>query len=168
MSFVVAGLPRSRTAWSAVFLGAIHDPLVWCDSVSDYWNVVGEQGACDPSFAFVWRDVLLARDVPVVFIKRELEDAIEAGKRQGVSEELTRYMAGELAEMVIAVDPIVIPYEGLDMRRLWEAVKDDKYNPVYADSLSLLHVEQDADLALKQIKPSLMSEIMERAGTWQQ
>ena len=84
MSYFVAALPRSKTAWLAVFLSqsgkyCFHDGMNGCNTLEEYKDKIGDDG--DSSTGLQLFDINnLFPDSPIVVIeksKEELEHCIE-------------------------------------------------------------------------------------------
>lgn len=143
MSFVVAGLPRSRTAWCSAYLDAVHDPMAFCNHIGDYWDVVGDQGACDPSFFLFWEEVLRQKSVTLVLIHRPMKEVIDSASVLGIPESMIEFMAGQMAVMRSEYPVIELDYHDLDLQTLWESCKQEPWDKARAMRMDLLQIEQD-------------------------
>lgn len=163
MSFIVAGLPRSRTAWLSVFMDAVHEPLFYCDHVSDYWDIAGNRGAADPSFALVWDRVMKERpEVPVVWIQRDGADHVKSAARFGIGAPLLEYMQGRMDEMMLGdYNMLHIQYSDINDRLedIHNHCKPDvEFDEDRAEQLTQLIVEQDT--FNMQVSDSIIGDIM--------
>ena len=88
--FLVVGLPRSRTAWLARFLTfgdriCRHEPSLRWTSRTDFlcW-VGGTEGASDSMMTWLAQEAKALRpDLPVVVIRRPLQQALASVRRLG-------------------------------------------------------------------------------------
>lgn len=115
--FVVFALPRSRTAWLSVFLGAGHDIGIECETPEDFAAKVGE-GTCETGAAFAWR--LIRQQLPdarFVVVHRDPPEVIASLARfglHGFEAELQRRM-NDLRE--IGAQPGTLNVDFADLAR---------------------------------------------------
>lgn len=77
MSYFVAALPRSRTAWLSVFLSQSgtfchHEGLNGCKTINDYLNKIGDGGDSSTGLMMIELNKLFP-DSPVVIIEKNLK-----------------------------------------------------------------------------------------------
>lgn len=125
MDFVITGLPRSRTAWTAAYLThgetfCIHEGLKLCA------NGVGAlrkafprhaiyRGISDPAAALA-QDKFIA-EFPLakwIIIERPYKDVEMALKRANAPSDGLHIIQAKLEELRAKVDPLVIPFQDLN------------------------------------------------------
>jgi len=135
MTFLVLGLPRSRTAWLSRFLTygdhiCGHEELRHCRSIDDVksWLSMEHIGSAETAAAPFWRLLLrLAPDVRVVVVRRPVADVVESlaafGFDRPVMEPMMRRLDAKLGQIVKRVPNVMeVTFNSLNDEQTCKAV----------------------------------------------
>lgn len=135
MTFIVLGLPRSRTAWLSRFLTykdhiCGHEELRHCRSLDDVktWLSMPHMGSAETSAAPWWRTLLrLAPDVRVVVVRRPVAEVVESlaafGFDCAVMEPIMRRLDAKLDQVVKRVPGVLeVAFNDLNEEATCQAV----------------------------------------------
>ena len=135
MTFIVMGLPRSRTAWLSKFLTygehiCGHDELRHMRSIEDVkaWLSMPRMGSAETSVAPWWRTLLrLAPEVRVVVVRRPVAEVVESlaafGFDRAVMEPLMRKLDAKLTQVVKRVPGVLeVTFDALNKEETCKAV----------------------------------------------
>lgn len=105
MSFLITGLPRSRTAWFAAFFTALgypckHEMLRDCESEEDFLAQLQDYGNSDCGLCFY--PGLQELDMPLVIIERDCNTMLKGLKVR--FEDIDRRLS-EIVEYCVGVKP---------------------------------------------------------------
>lgn len=118
--FLVVGLPRSRTFWTAQFLGVPHDifmDMTCADDLDGFFAI--ERGAVDTMLGAVWRGVVArVPDLRLILIHRPVDQVVSSFARAGIrSAAFTSVLRGYAAAMrdpdLHARADLVVTFDGL-------------------------------------------------------
>ena len=115
--FLVVGFPRSRTAWLARFLGAVHEPSLRWSSLADLRAaLVDRWGASDSMLSFVAAEARAIRpDTRIVLVRRRRADVEASLARLDVV--LPAWFLDALERALAAVErdlkPLVVGFDDL-------------------------------------------------------
>lgn len=135
MTFLVLGLPRSRTAWLSRFLTygehiCGHEELRHLRTVDDIksWLTMPKTGSAETTAAPFWRMMSrLAPDVRVVVVRRPVDDVVESlaafGFDLAVIEPLMRKLDAKLSQIVKRVPGVLeVSFDDLNTEETCKAV----------------------------------------------
>lgn len=135
MTFLVLGLPRSRTAWLSRFLTygdhiCGHEELRHCRSIDDVksWLSQSHMGSAETAASPFWRLLLrLAPDVRVVVVRRPVAEVVESlaafGFDRPVMEPMMRRLDAKLRQIVKRVPNVLeVTFDGLNDEATCKAV----------------------------------------------
>lgn len=162
--FIVTGLPRSRTAWLAEFLGVPHEPSLRMDSLSDLKGILEGKGASDCMMAWLWRDILeINPETRFVVVLRPISEVRASLEKLGVRfpDWFLPKMADVLGEISAHPNTLALWFDELRLepaircvwrhcypddvpfdRERWERMKDQNIQSDIKATLRLL-VERD-------------------------
>lgn len=118
--FLVVSLPRSRTYWTAQFLGVPHDifmDMTCADDLDGFFAI--ERGAVDTLLGSVWRGVVeRVPDLRLILIHRPVDQVISSFARAGIrstafSNVLRDYAAAMRDPDLRARAELVVTFDGL-------------------------------------------------------
>ena len=135
MSFLVLGLPRSRTAWLSRFLTygdyvCGHEELRHCRSIDDVkaWLSQPHIGSAETTAAPFWRMMLrLAPDIRVVVVRRPVAEVVESlaafGFDRAVMQPLMEKLDKKLSQVVKRVPGVLeVSFDALNDEATCRAV----------------------------------------------
>lgn len=127
--FFITGLPRSRTAWMAEFMGAVHEPTADIKSIEDMRGVFERHSGVSDSGLGFWIEWILREIKPLtVIIERDIDDVEKSLDKLNIPK--TNYC--ELLKdrlMYFRNHPLVmtVPFERLNdirvMQKVWWHLK---------------------------------------------
>jgi len=143
LSYFIAGLPRSRTAWLSVFMSqsstyCYHDGCNGCNNLNEYWNKV--DGFGDSSTGLVLIDINKLRPgAPIVIIdknKKELERCIEFCCE--VSGKDSREYILSLNEELKKIEGLHVKQSEIDsnLELIWKYLVKDKWDKRYLNMIN--------------------------------
>lgn len=143
MSYFIAGLPRSRTAWLSVFMSqsntyCYHDGCNGCNDLDEYWDKI--EGFGDSSTGLVLIDInKLRTHCPIVIIDKneaELERCIEFCSE--ISGQDSRKYITDLNEKLKKIAGLHIKQSEINsnLKRIWEHLVDDKWQERHTNMIN--------------------------------
>ena len=156
MKYLVTGLPRSRTAWTSVFLGCAMHP---CNRMVPE-DVIKLDSFADPTFLLFWDEFYDGRKV--VVIDRDfyscMGSAITAfGK--GIIPTVEK-MERKKQEIIRNVDCHIVDYNDYDGQALWEFVHGEGFD---AEGFKMLSEINMQTMLNAETKPEAISRIRRAA-----
>jgi len=112
MNYLITGLPRSRTAWFAEFMGCPHEPIVRMNNISDIDEFFEKNEGCSDFGMGFWLGYILEKIKPrVLVIERPIEDVKKSLKSLNLdipdtnfcellADNISQYRANELVKVV--------------------------------------------------------------------
>lgn len=149
MKYLVTGLPRSRTAWTSVFLGCVMHPFN--RMVPE--DVIKLDNFSDPAFLLFWDKLYDGRKV--VFIERDFYSCMDSAIATfgaGVIPIIEK-MERKKLEMLDAVDCHLVDYNDYDGELLWKFVHGDGFDAERFKMLSEINMQtmMNAEIASEAI-----------------
>lgn len=78
-NYLITGLPRSRTAWFAEFMGCDHEPTFHMDTVDDIAAYFAKnRGASDHGLGFFVKHIVEDLGIRTLIVERSIEDVIKS------------------------------------------------------------------------------------------
>ena len=151
MSYLVTGLPRSRTAWTSVFLDCAMHP---------FNRMVPEEAMkldfCDPTFLLFWDEFYDGRKV--VIIEREFISAMDASVKafgKGIIPIVDK-MERIMRRVIRDTDCHVVDYDKFDGKALWEFVHGEGFDVERFKMLSEINMQT---MPNAETKPEAISQV---------
>lgn len=145
MSFLVLGLPRSRTAWLANFLTydglfCYHEGLNGCNSIGDYVDKIGTNGDSNTGLMFFDFEPYF-KDSKIIVIDSDIDKSIKFAKKV-FKEDISDAMAIAKASLD-KIKGLHIKYEEINDRldAIWSYVSDKPMNKKRAENLTKLNIQ---------------------------
>lgn len=158
--FLIAGLPRSRTAWLSVFATTgdsicYHDPLVGMSDVKELEAVYQSEfykfvGVCDTGAGFFLDWILPTLAPRTLIIERDPKEVRDSMTALGltVTQQQVNILADKLREF--KEHPLVmwVPYEALNVKRVmqkvfWHLMPGHPFDEARYEQLTKMHIEVD-------------------------
>lgn len=151
MKYVITGLPRSRTAWAAAYVGCAVHPVNYILPE----RVMELERFSDPSFLLFWKKIHDGRRV--IIIERDLNDAVMSMDRAfGTDSFSTLANMHYQMELLKKEDDVhVLDYYNLDGEKLWELTSDLPYSEDYFIEFNNLNIQTMKDIP---VKPEIINE----------
>ena len=160
MTFIVMGLPRSRTAWLSKFLTygehiCGHDELRHMRSLEDVkaWLSMPHMGSAETSAAPWWRTLLrLSPEARIVVVRRPVDDVVESlaafGFDRAVMAPMMRRLNAKLDQIVARVPGVLeVSFDGLNDEATCKAVFEHclpyNFDPAHWQRLAGQNVQCD-------------------------
>lgn len=157
MSFLITGLPRSRTAWLSVFMTAqgefcYHEGCNKTKSWDDYLKKMENCGNSDSAIAL--HENIKTLDCPIVIIERDINEVYESCcklfKDIYIMETLEK-----IQENLKDIEGLRIPYYNINdrLKDIWSYCTDKPYNEEISKQLIKMNIQStDFSTDLETIK----------------
>lgn len=116
MSYFVTGLPRSRTAWMAAWLGCNHELMNGLESPDEFAEMLGDNG--DSDCGLMWLPLRkMYPDAPVLVIDRPIKDVVASLKRlMDVTPYIETLLDISRRKMLLIDNALVVKFDEIDDR----------------------------------------------------